>query len=64
MGRLFGTDGIRGQVNKHPMEPELILRIGLAAGSYFRKHGRGGAASRRQLSARIHACPAIFLKPR
>ncbi|MDR2892404.1 MAG: phosphoglucosamine mutase [Deltaproteobacteria bacterium] len=42
MGRLFGTDGIRGQVNKYPMEPELILRIGLAAGSYFRKNARHG----------------------
>lgn len=36
MGRLFGTDGIRGQVNVYPMEPELVLRLGLAAGNYFR----------------------------
>lgn len=36
MGRLFGTDGIRGRVNAHPMQPELIVRIGLAAGQYFR----------------------------
>jgi len=36
MGRLFGTDGIRGRVNCHPMQPELILRLGIAAGQYFR----------------------------
>jgi len=36
MGRLFGTDGIRGRVNSYPMQPELALRLGLAAGQYFR----------------------------
>lgn len=36
MSRLFGTDGIRGRVNRHPMQPELVLRLGLAAGQYFR----------------------------
>jgi phosphoglucosamine mutase len=28
--RLFGTDGIRGQANVHPMTPELVLRLGKA----------------------------------
>ena len=28
----FGTDGIRGQANKHPMTAEVALRVGLAAG--------------------------------
>ncbi len=36
MGRLFGTDGLRGRVNSYPMQPELALRLGLAAGQYFR----------------------------
>ncbi|MDY0273810.1 MAG: phosphoglucosamine mutase [Desulfomicrobium sp.] len=36
MPRLFGTDGIRGRVNTYPMQPELVLRLGLAAGQYFR----------------------------
>lgn len=40
MGRLFGTDGIRGRVNSHPMQPELALRLGLAAGQYFRDGSR------------------------
>ena len=34
--RLFGTDGLRGQVNVFPMQPETIIRLGLAAGQYFR----------------------------
>ncbi|HAS87972.1 MAG TPA: phosphoglucosamine mutase [Desulfovibrio sp.] len=34
--RLFGTDGLRGQVNIFPMTAEVALRMGLAAGSYFR----------------------------
>ncbi|NJB67450.1 phosphoglucosamine mutase [Desulfobaculum xiamenense] len=41
--RIFGTDGLRGQVNIFPMLPELALRLGLAAGQYFRngkKHHR------------------------
>jgi phosphoglucosamine mutase len=39
--RLFGTDGIRGTVNKHPMTPETVLRIGMAVGYLLReKHGR------------------------
>ncbi len=32
---IFGTDGLRGQVNEYPMQPELVLRLGLAAGKYF-----------------------------
>jgi phosphoglucosamine mutase len=27
---LFGTDGIRGAANKHPMTPEVVLRLGKA----------------------------------
>lgn len=39
--RLFGTDGIRAMVNRHPMTPETVLRIGMAAARLMReKHGR------------------------
>jgi len=40
--RLFGTDGIRGRINKHPMTPENVLRVGMAAATVLRKehHGR------------------------
>ena len=32
---FFGTDGIRGQANSHPMTAEVALRVGLAAGKMF-----------------------------
>ncbi|MES2034390.1 MAG: phosphoglucosamine mutase [Pseudomonadota bacterium] len=39
--KYFGTDGIRGQANSHPMTAEVALRVGLAAGKLFRRdHGR------------------------
>lgn len=38
--KLFGTDGMRGTVNMHPMVPEVALRLGLAAGKYFRNGTR------------------------
>jgi phosphoglucosamine mutase len=39
--RLFGTDGIRATVNKHPMTPETVVRIGMAVAHILReKHGR------------------------
>ena len=28
--RVFGTDGIRGTANVHPMTPEFALRLGRA----------------------------------
>jgi phosphoglucosamine mutase len=33
---FFGTDGIRGEANTHPMTAEVALRVGLAAGRLFR----------------------------
>ena len=35
----FGTDGIRGQANRHPMTAEVALRVGMAAGKLFRSGG-------------------------
>ncbi|MEO1552486.1 MAG: phosphoglucosamine mutase [Pseudomonadota bacterium] len=34
--KYFGTDGIRGTANTHPMTPEIAMRLGMAAGKYFR----------------------------
>ena len=34
--KYFGTDGIRGRANIHPMTAEVALRVGLAAGKLFR----------------------------
>ncbi|MDR2745771.1 MAG: phosphoglucosamine mutase [Desulfovibrio sp.] len=36
-GRLFGTDGLRGTVNAHPMTVDVALRLGIAAGVRFRR---------------------------
>ena len=38
--KLFGTDGVRGRANSHPMTAELALRLGAAAGRYFRRGGQ------------------------
>ena len=32
---LFGTDGIRGTANAHPMTSEMALKVGMAAGTMF-----------------------------
>jgi phosphoglucosamine mutase len=36
MKRLFGTDGIRGVANRHPMTPEMAVAIGRAIAAYFK----------------------------
>ncbi|WP_438382867.1 phosphoglucosamine mutase [Asaia sp. BMEF1] len=35
--KLFGTDGIRGTANSFPMTVDVALRLGQAAGLYFRR---------------------------
>lgn len=37
--KLFGTDGVRGEAGKE-LTAENALKLGLAAGIYFRKHGK------------------------
>ena len=41
MTKLFGTDGVRGTANIHPMTAEMALRIGAAVGRYFRRDAKG-----------------------
>ncbi|MDA8214572.1 MAG: phosphoglucosamine mutase [Nitrospiraceae bacterium] len=43
--KLFGTDGIRGKVNRSPMTPENVLRVGMAVAHILKNnmindHGR------------------------
>jgi len=40
--KVFGTDGVRGRANQGMLTPDNIMRLGMAAGKYFR-----GDASRR-----------------
>jgi len=36
MGKLFGTDGIRGVANQYPMTPEMAVTIGKAVAAIFK----------------------------
>ncbi|MCP4692345.1 MAG: phosphoglucosamine mutase [Desulfobacterales bacterium] len=40
MGKLFGTDGIRGRANEHPITPEMAMRVGRAVAAHVREEGR------------------------
>ena len=40
--KLFGTDGVRGRANTYPMTAEMALRLGAAAGRFFRRDGSSG----------------------
>jgi len=37
MGKLFGTDGIRGVANQYPMTPEMAVSIGRAVAAIFKR---------------------------
>jgi phosphoglucosamine mutase len=39
MGRLFGTDGIRGTANRYPLTAEMALSVGRAVASIFGETG-------------------------
>ena len=45
MGRLFGTDGVRGVANAAPLTPELMCRLGRVAATYLAE--RVGSTRRR-----------------
>ena len=35
--KLFGIDGVRGRANSYPMTADMALKLGAAAGRYFRR---------------------------
>lgn len=37
MGKLFGTDGIRGEANRYPMDAAIAFSVGQAVASLFKK---------------------------
>jgi phosphoglucosamine mutase len=39
MGKLFGTDGIRGEANRYPMSAEIAFGVGQAMAHLFKKEG-------------------------
>ena len=47
--RYFGTDGIRGRVGEAPITPELVLKLGWAAGLVLAADTRGNGVRPRVL---------------
>lgn len=41
MGKLFGTDGVRGIANVYPMNVEMAVKLGRAASHVFKKARKG-----------------------
>jgi phosphoglucosamine mutase len=39
MGKLFGTDGVRGVANEYPMTAEMAMNIGRATAHLFKREG-------------------------
>jgi phosphoglucosamine mutase len=37
--KYFGTDGVRGRANFGSMSPDMVMRLGLAAGQLYRRGG-------------------------
>ena len=61
--KLFGTDGIRGTANVHPMTPEVAMALGRAIATVFRaaegeRKQNGGAGQRGRRAARRRAATA------
>lgn len=44
--KYFGTDGIRGEVGVPPIVPELMLRLGYAAGKVLIRHAKSNERQR------------------
>ena len=48
MGTLFGTDGIRGEANRHPMDAFIAFAVGQAVTHVLKKKGAHNAGDHRQ----------------
>lgn len=42
--KIFGTDGVRGEANRYPMTPDMILKLAIATGYYFNESVMGQRA--------------------
>jgi phosphoglucosamine mutase len=38
--KYFGTDGIRGTANRFPVTPDIVMKVGMAVGLYYRNGHR------------------------
>ena len=59
MGKLFGTDGIRGKAGEYPMTEEMAERVGRAVAKTFPGSRRAG---QRLSSDETPACPGPMLE--
>ncbi len=59
MTKLFGTDGIRGTANTHPMTAEVALKVGMAAGQQFTR----GAHRHRVVIAKDTRLSGYMIEP-
>ena len=59
MTKLFGTDGIRGTANTHPMTADVALKVGMAAGQQFTR----GAHRHRVVIAKDTRLSGYMIEP-
>ena len=59
--RLFGTDGIRGTVNKGKITALMAVKLAMAAGDYF--FGRAGTKTPRVLIGKDTRLSGYMLEP-
>ena len=57
--RLFGTDGIRGRANTHPMTAEVAMRLGQAAVSSAVARTRAAVRRDRRLGHQLGVRAAV-----
>ena len=58
---LFGTDGIRGQVNQWPMTSQMALKVAMSAGKIF--IGKGGSNLHRVVIGKDTRLSGYMLEP-
>ena len=62
--RYFGTDGIRGLANRHPMTSEMALKVGMAAGRFFmRANGQKDGHRHRVVIAKDTRLSGYMIEP-
>ena len=58
--RLFGTDGIRGTVNKDKVTALMAVKLAMAAGEYF--YGKAGTKKSRVLIGKDTRLSGAFIE--
>ena len=61
--KYFGTDGIRGEVGRHPITVDFVLKLGWAAGTVLAGGGRGKVIIGKDTRFPGHAIRATPARP-